>query len=75
MIAQYSHLAAAKLIALTDCEKEETARKSCLDIITLQMNPPEGDAGQADDKKSDFVISDKKASKLLAVFAEDDEEE
>jgi hypothetical protein len=73
MIAQYSHIATAKLIELTDCEKEETARKSCLDIITLQMNSPETAVGQTEDNKSDFVISDKKASKLLAVLAEDEE--
>jgi hypothetical protein len=35
LIARYASLAAAKLVALTDSEKEETRRKACLDIISL----------------------------------------
>ena len=35
IIARYAPLAAAKLVQLTESEKEETARKACLDIITL----------------------------------------
>ena len=36
LIARYAPLAAAKLVQLTESEKEETARKACLDIISLQ---------------------------------------
>jgi len=36
ILARYAIVAASKLVALTDCEKEEVARKSCLDIITLE---------------------------------------
>jgi hypothetical protein len=35
LIAKYSSLAAAKLISLTDSTNPETARKTCLDIISL----------------------------------------
>ena len=35
LIARYASLAAAKLVQLTESDKEETARKACLDIITL----------------------------------------
>lgn len=35
LIAKYASLAAAKLIALTDSKNQETARKACLDIISL----------------------------------------
>jgi hypothetical protein len=33
LIARYASYAAAKLIALTESENQETARKACLDII------------------------------------------
>ena len=35
LIAKYASVAAAKLIALTDSENQETARRACLDIINL----------------------------------------
>ena len=35
IIARYAPVAAVKLVKLTECEKEETARKACLDIIAL----------------------------------------
>ena len=35
LIASYSPLAAAKLIALTESDKAETARKACLDILSM----------------------------------------
>lgn len=38
IIARYVPLAAAKLVELTESDKEETARKACLDIISQQRN-------------------------------------
>ena len=35
LIAKYAPLAAAKLVQLTESGKEETARKACMDIISL----------------------------------------
>jgi len=35
LIARYAPLAAAKLVQLTDSENQETARKACLDIISM----------------------------------------
>ena len=35
IIARYVALAAAKLVALTESENQETARKACLDIISM----------------------------------------
>lgn len=37
LIARYAPLAAAKLVQLTESESPETARKACLDIISLPM--------------------------------------
>jgi len=35
LIARYAPLAVAKLVQLTELDKEETARKACMDIISL----------------------------------------
>ena len=40
IIAKYASLAAAKLVQLTESESQETARKACLDIISLPPNRP-----------------------------------
>jgi hypothetical protein len=40
LLARYSALAAAKLIELTQSQAQETARKACLDIITLLRPEP-----------------------------------
>jgi hypothetical protein len=75
ILARCAPLAAAKLVALTDCEKEETARKACLDIIALQSSagpstapgtpatPPPGRELPA--------LSPEVASRLLAALAKE----
>ncbi len=40
ILARYAPLAAMKLVHLTNCEKEETARKACLDIVAPQTAAP-----------------------------------
>ena len=69
LIAKYSVVAAAKLVGLTESEKEETARKACLDIISLPNSKlPE----QPDSEETETVtLSDETASKILAVLAEE----
>jgi hypothetical protein len=69
LIAKYSVVAAAKLVGLTESEKEETARKACLDIISLpHITLPE----QVDNEENETVqLSDEMASRLLAVLAEE----
>jgi len=75
LMAKYSCLAAAKLVELTTSGKEETARKACIDIITLpnkiseeveQVNKSE--RGEVEEISE---LSPKRASRLLAVLAED----
>jgi len=89
LIARYAPLAAAKLVQLTESDKEETARKACLDIISVPHqlslgsrligagktqasseppapNPsPDTSGGQAQQ------LSDQTARKLLAILAEE----
>jgi len=81
LIARYAPLAAAKLVQLTDSEKEETARKACLDIISmpqiasLKSQTENHKAKIANRGTSDSQIapqlSDQTVSRLLAVLAEE----
>lgn len=72
MIAKYSVVAAAKLVQLTGSEKEETARKACLDIISLPNVTPQKQ--QFDDENPPVQLSDETASRILAVLAEEKDE-
>jgi len=79
LMARYAPLAAAKLIELTESDKPETARKACLDIISMPML-------QADkknqvltepkpvDTKQPLPFSDRTAGRLLAILAEEKEQ-
>jgi len=74
MIARYAPAAAAKLVQLTQCDKEETARKACLDIISMQTPlsaPPRPKAADPDAHEQPPTLSDQTASKILALLAEE----
>lgn len=78
LIARYAPLAAAKLVQLTESEKEETARKACLDIISMHAptdrlavapavlvdNPASATSNPPD-------LSPETASRLLDILAEE----
>ncbi len=78
LIARYSLLAAAKLVQLTESTKEETARKACLDIISLpkigaqQTEPPDKATKNSDNPAEQ--LSEEMASRLLAALAEAEQE-
>lgn len=81
LIARYAPLAAAKLVRLTESEKEETARRACLDIISFPSQggkklPSPAQPQSADGDKSDQTVqlSEQLAAKLLAVLAEEKEQ-
>ena len=71
ILARYSPFAAAKLLELTESEKEETARKACLDIIELSAKKvrkkPENDNSQGTGLPQKF--RPEVAKKLLEVLA------
>lgn len=75
LIARYAPLAAAKLVQLIDSDKEETARKACLDIISV---PPiantNSQVANRDPSGSQVApqLSDQTASRLLAILAEEE---
>jgi hypothetical protein len=82
LIARYAPLAALKLVQLTESQKEETARKACLDIISLQalldkgMNrPAQAQNDNLGASSRTQQLSDQTASKLLAALAQEENDE
>ena len=74
LMAKYSCLAAAKLVELTASDKAETARRACLDIISVPKT-----TDKKDDKRvmrdegreqSNIALAPETASRLLAAMAE-----
>ena len=74
LLAGYSPIAAARLINLTESEKPETARKACLDIISLPIeaeflkDEKDNDKNKVDDKAG---LDPELASKLLDVLSKE----
>jgi len=85
LIARYAPLAAAKLIQLTESDKAETARKACMDIISMPIfagNPQSrGGPGSTElaevrtapaaDTQLPQQLTEQTAGRLLAVLAEE----
>jgi len=71
IIARYAPLAAAKLVQLTESESQETARKACLDIISMQTIREAKDDGQMTMDERPDGLSSEAASRILAALAED----
>lgn len=71
LLTQYLTVAAAKLVALTGSDKEETARRACLDILSLNDTKTASD-DEIPTETPALNISPQTASKLLKVLAEAD---
>jgi len=75
LIARYAPLAAAKLVQLTESENQETARKACLDILSLPSlaakKTEQPTEPQNAPNKQAQQLSLQTASKLLAALAEE----
>lgn len=74
LIARHSGYAAAKLIQLANSEKEETARKACLDILEhgkmLSGNPQSrSDNNDCQDAESTIELSPEASRKMLEILA------
>jgi hypothetical protein len=81
LIARYAPLAAAKLVQLTESDKEETARRACLDIISMHASRESRDDGRGTKDETESAesspqseLSDQTASKLLSALAEESTE-
>jgi hypothetical protein len=77
LVARNASKAADSLIKLTVCQKEETARKACLDIILMNTPSRSADspATPADSSTDRPPLSDETASKILAALAEEKPQE
>ena len=76
-LARYAPVAAGKLITLTDCEKEETARKACLDIVTFNALPTaaaQSAAPQEAQTPTNVELPPEVASRLLTALTETGDE-
>ncbi len=77
LIARYVLLAAAKLVHLTESDKEETARKACLDIISLQAlldkRIAQPSQSQTTETQPLQQITEQTASRLLAALAQEEQ--
>jgi hypothetical protein len=73
LLARSAPKAAAKLVQLTQCKKEEIVRKACLDIISMHTPlsaPPRPKAADPDVPEQSPTLSEQTASKILALLAE-----
>jgi len=72
VLARYAQAAASNLVRLTECEKEEAARKACMDIISMQpAGRPSAIAAPGDGAESPPELSPETAGRLLAALAEE----
>lgn len=78
LIARYAPLAAAKLVQLTKSESQETARKACLDIISMHSSsgslastPAVLVDNPASAPPNPLDLSPETAGRLLAALAEE----
>ena len=72
IIARYAPVAAVKLVKLTECEKEETARKACLDIISLPAAEDKLNQTETDPTCQPIeTLSPETAGKLLEFLADE----
>lgn len=76
LIAGYACSAVEKLIELTESEKQETARKACLDILNLQADifttRQENSPDSPPEPSRLEHLPKEKVSKLLEILAEKD---
>jgi len=66
--------AATRLVELAKCEKDETSRKACLDVIAMLLQEPsDRNAAFADEPAPRMGFSVKTVSELLGIIAQQEE--
>jgi len=72
ILAQYLPVAAAKLVQLCGSDKEETARRACLDVLGLRNRIADAANGDDDENPQEpsETLDPATASKILAVLAD-----
>jgi len=75
MLARYTRVAVSNLVRLTECNKPETARKACLDMITMRTNHSAVSSATPGDNPTlqheSQTLSPENTGKLLAFLAEE----
>jgi len=71
IITTYQPVAAAKLVQLTNCEKEQTARQACLDVIQMPRIAAEREGSDAEKESGMLSVSEETARELIEVLARD----
>ena len=75
MLARYTRVAVSNLVRLTECNKAETARKACLDMITMRTSHSAGSSATPVDNSTlqheSQILSPETTGKLLAFLAEE----
>lgn len=69
LIARHCEFAAAKLVQLAGSDKDETARKACLDIIKASKNPENKNKTTEEPAEPKMDLSPDKAAKILEIMA------
>jgi hypothetical protein len=71
LLSKYASFAATKLIGLCQSENQETSRKACLDILSLEACLKQaGESPENQSPQAQAPIDAQTASKILAVLAE-----
>jgi len=77
LVARYATIAAARLVQLTESASPETARKACLDIISMPNFSSGKGEKSIDDRKSQIenqpLLSPETAGKILEVLAQQED--
>ncbi len=71
IIARFAPLAASKLVQLTTSDSQETARKACLDIISMDSHGLTGTPAVPVETPTFDELSAESASRILAALAEE----
>ncbi len=75
-VARYATVAAAKLVQLTDSSNPETARKACLDIISMRGKTADTEQKTAENERPEQVsLTPETATKILEVLAKEKNDE
>jgi hypothetical protein len=69
ILARYASVAAFKLVELTNCKKEEIARRACLDVISLDNPAAVPSASATEDPAACTDLPVAIASRILAALA------
>jgi hypothetical protein len=69
LIARHCAFAAAKLVGLANSDKEETARKACLDIIGAYQTTDNRVQSTDSEQQTDLNIPPEKAERILQILA------